>query len=63
MVEENQALKVKVGELETELDQIKSKYVGGYQDSVLKRADLSLFEYLLDKKNHFLNFEQTIEKI
>lgn len=43
LVEENHQLKMKMGELEEQLDQIKSKYVAGYQDSILRKADLPLF--------------------
>lgn len=63
LIEENNALKDKLAESERALDEMKSIYVHGHQDESLRRSNPSLFEFLLEKKAQFLNFEQTIEKI
>jgi predicted nucleic acid-binding Zn-ribbon protein len=63
LIEENNALKDRLAESERTLDAMKSIYVDGHQDESLRRSNPSLFEFLLEKKTQFLNFEQTIEKI
>lgn len=63
LIEENNALKDRLAESERALDAMKSIYVDGHQDESLRRSNPSLFEFLLEKKTQFLNFEQAIEKI
>lgn len=63
LLHESDQLKNRIKEIEDQLHEFKSKYVSGYQDELLKKADPPLFEYLEGKKASFMHFEQIIEKI
>lgn len=63
LIQENSALKDKIYANQRTIDELQSMYVVGHQDETLKKTNLSLFEFLQEKKSQFVHFQQIIEKI